>query len=213
MSFLRLAGQPPLGCGSHRACYRHPEHPDRCIKVLLVNVPAPDRAASGIVARDIAFDPGSPIDENTLEYETYEELQRRGNPAVWEHIPRCHGWVETDFGTGLVTDYVLNGDGTPAESLAQRIDRSYDASCRAALEELKAFLLKHLVRIGDLHQSNLLICVPRGAQRERIYIIDGLADRHFLWWRCFYPLRIFKVRRKIQRMEFRIYCQHAGLNG
>jgi hypothetical protein len=84
------------------------------------------------------------------------------------------------------------------------LDRSYDASCQAALAELKGFLLQHLIRIGDLHPSNLLICIPPDATHERLFIIDGLADRHFLWWPCFRFLRRFKVRRKIWRMERRI---------
>jgi PhoP regulatory network protein YrbL len=204
---IRLAGLKPVGRGSHRVCYRHPGHPDRCVKVLLANVPASNLDAPHIVADSLRRDRAA--DENQLELETYLELERENNPALWDHIPRGHGMVDTDLGPGLVTDYIAGVDGEPAESLARRIDRNYDASCRAAVEELKAFLLKHLVRIGDLHQSNLLICVPRGAQRERIYIIDGLADRHFLWWRCFHPLRRLKVKRKIQRMEFRIRCQLA----
>jgi hypothetical protein len=204
---IRLAGLKPIGRGSHRVCYPHPDHPDRCVKVLIANVPAAEAESQSIVARPPSFSAAE--SENTLELETYHELESAGNPTVWNHVPRCHGMVETDLGPGLVTDYVTGADGTAAESLARRIDRSYDASCRAALEELKVFLLEHLVRIGDLHQSNLLICIPRGGQRERIYIIDGLADRHFLWWRCFYPLRRLKVKRKIQRMEFRIQCQLA----
>ena len=203
---LLLTGLTPVGLGSHRVCYRHPDHPDRCVKVLIVNVPGKAMTDQRIAAGPASFRPV--VDENTLELETYGELERTGNPAIWNHIPRCHGMVETDCGPGLCIDYVTGPDGMPAESLTQRIERNYDASCRKALEELKNFLLKHLVRIGDLHQSNLLIRGVPGEGRERIYIIDGLADRHFLWWRCFYPVRRFKVRRKIQRMEFRIRVQH-----
>lgn len=204
---IRLTGLKPIGRGSHRVCYPHPHHPDRCVKVLLANLPGEALADQPIVARDALFRPVA--DENTLELETYEELERAGNPAVWNHIPRCHGMTATDLGPGLCVDYITGPDGTPAESLTKRIDRSYDSSCRRALEELKSFLLEHLVRIGDLHQSNLLIRAVPGEERERIYIIDGLADRHLLWWRCFYPLRRFKVRRKIQRMEWRIAKQLA----
>lgn len=202
---IRLAGLKPVGRGSHRVCYRHPDHPDRCVKVLIVHVPGETMTDQRIVAGRALFSPV--VDENTLELETYGELERTDNPAIWNHIPRCHGMVETDLGPGLCIEYITGPDGMPAESLTQRIDRSYDSSCRRALEELKGFLLKHLVRIGDLHQSNLLIRALAGEERERIYIIDGLADRHLLWWRCFYPLRRFKVRRKIQRMEFRIRVQ------
>ncbi len=204
---IRLAGLKPIGCGSHRACYAHPDDPDRCIKVLLVNIPPASRQAQGIVAD--SFRGGRSTDENALELETYEELERQHDPAIWNHIPRGYGLVSTDLGPGLVTDYVVNADGTPAEPLVRRIDRSYDEACRTALEELKIFLLEHLMRLGDLHPSNLLLCTRRGEQRERIYIIDGLADRHFLWWRCFRPLRRLKVQRKINRMEFRIRCQLA----
>lgn len=199
---LRLARLKPIGRGGFRICFPHPDYPGRCVKVLVSNVPGeiPERSEPAGLRALL----GRPADENSLEYQTYQDLERTGNPAVWDHVPRCHGMVETDFGPGLVTDLILSPDGTPAPTVARRVERGYDASCRRALEELKGFLLEHLPPVGDLSPSNLLIGVCDRGERERIYIVDGLAGRHFLWWRCFHPLRPFKVRRKIRRMELRI---------
>ncbi|MBE0472022.1 MAG: hypothetical protein IBX55_21250 [Methyloprofundus sp.] len=199
---IRLEGLQPIGRGSHRICYPHPDHPDRCVKIMIAKFP-PHTSEPGTMAEYICLSGAAP-DENALEFKAYQELEKRGNSAIWRHIPRCYGMVSTDFGPGLVTDYIREVNGQQAESLAQRLDRSYDASCKAALVEFKSFLLEHLIRVGDLHPSNLLICRPDGTQHERLFIIDGLATRHFLWWPCFYPLRRFKVRSKIRRMDRRI---------
>jgi hypothetical protein len=208
---IRLAELQPIGRGSHRICYPYPDHPDRCIKVLLANLPSALRAATGIVAKSLRS--ASAPDENELDWETYQELERLNNPAVWRHIPRCHGLVATDLGPGLVFDYIRNADGQPAPSLAQRLDHGYDEACQAAVADFQSFLLMHLIRVGDLHPSNLLICLPCGETKERLYLIDGLADRHIFWWPCFRFLRPLKVRRKIRRMNQRMGWHLARQHG
>lgn len=199
---IQLSGLAPVGRGGFRICFPHPDDPGRCIKVLISNVPGeipPRREPAGLRALM-----GHAADENSMEYRTYQDLERSGNPELWNHIPRCHGIVETDFGPGLVTDLILSPDGTPAPTVARRVQHGCDASCQRALEELKNFLLEHLPPVGDLSPSNLLIGVCARGERERIYIVDGLAGRHFLWWPWLHPLRPLKVRRKIRRMERRI---------
>lgn len=191
-----------IGRGSHRICYVHPDYPDRCVKIMIANFTS--QATPSEIAEKTVCEPDAASDENRLEFEAYQALEKLQNPAIWQHIPRCYGMVATDFGPGLVTDFIRGPDGQQAESLAQRLDRSYDASCKMALAEFKSFLLEHLIRIGDLHPSNLMICRNDSTQRERLFIIDGLATRHFLWWPLFYPLRPFKMRSKIRRLERRI---------
>jgi len=189
-----LSNSKPFARGGHRLCYLHPENPAWCIKVMMAHSPRIGRK-----------------DENLLEYRAYQELERHGDPAIWEHIPRCHGLVETDLGRGLVTDYLSGPDAAEVPNLKQRIDQGYDASCQKALEEFKAFLLKHLVRVGDMRPANLLVCKLPDSDDERIFIIDGLGDQHFIWWRSFRFLRPLKIRRKIRRLESRIREQIAAL--
>jgi PhoP regulatory network protein YrbL len=204
---IRLEHLQPVGRGSHRMCFVHPHRPDRCLKIMIADSSSAD-AYRGLKKSAFGF-PGTVSNENLLEFEAYQDLEKLQNPAIWRHIPRCHGMLATDLGPALVTDYIRNPDGQGAETLAQRLARNYDKNCEMALVEFKTFLLDTLIRIGDLHPSNLMICRTDETKRERIYIVDGLATRHFLWWPLFYPFRRFKVRRKIRRLEHRIHVLNS----
>lgn len=199
---IRLEHLQPIGHGSHRMCFVHPDRPDLCLKIMIADSSS-SNSSPGFKKSVFGFQ-GLSSSENALEFEAYQDLEKLQNPAIWRHIPRCHGMVVTDLGPALATDYIRNLDGQCAETLAQRLGRNYDSSCETALAEFKTFLLETLIRIGDLHPSNLMICRIDETQGERLYLVDGLATRHFLWWPCFYPLRQFKVRRKIRRLEKRI---------
>lgn len=37
------------------------------------------------------------------------------------HVPRIIGWEQTDYGSGLVVERVLNHDGSPSYSLNHHI--------------------------------------------------------------------------------------------
>lgn len=190
---VHLAELAPFARGGRRLCYRHPEHPDRCIKVLRRDRKDGDEA----------------LDENILEFAAYQELLQRANSQVWNHIPRCYGLVETDHGPGLVTQLLTGADGLPAPTLQRRIQERIDASCRAALEEFKGFLLRTLIRVGDLRPANLLVCRRANADTERIFIIDGLGNRSILWAPLFLPFRRFKIQRKLRRLDHRIQSEVA----
>jgi hypothetical protein len=195
---VRLADLTPFARGGHRHCYRHPKHSDRCIKVLRHDRFSP--SGSGVRRTP---------DENTLEFAAYQELRGRAGAEVWNHIPRCYGLVDTDLGPGLVTDLLTGADGLPAPTLQRRIQRGIDASCRAALEEFSGFLLRTLIRVGDLRPANLLVCARPDADTERIFIIDGLGNQNVLWSPLFLPFRRFKIRRKLRRLDRRIQSEIA----
>ncbi|WP_252496645.1 YrbL family protein, partial [Escherichia coli] len=76
---IRLSEQSPLGTGRHRKCYAHPEDAQRCIKIVYHRGDGGDKE----IRRELKY---------------YAHLGRRLKD--WSGIPRYHGTVETDCGTG-----------------------------------------------------------------------------------------------------------------
>lgn len=200
---IELGKVEPLARGGHRVVYPYPGKPGWCIKI---ESPTPERKARDCRRfwRRLLSGQSQEDGENRWEYAAYDELQRSGNPELWRHIPRCRGWVETDLGRGLVVEWITREDGSPAESFAQRVRNNFDKDARRALQEVEEWMLKHRVRVGDLHPSNLVFGTDGENGGERLFVIDGMGDRDLIWRPYLRLLRPIKIRRKIRRMERRI---------
>lgn len=79
-----------IGRGYERACYRHPMDRNLCIKV----------SETGRIPRK---------QQNPVEFKYHKKLAARN--IDWSHIARCHGWIETDKGKGLVFDLKHDENG------------------------------------------------------------------------------------------------------
>ncbi|MDI0585375.1 YrbL family protein, partial [Escherichia coli] len=95
---IRLSEQNPLGTGRHRKCYAHPEDAQRCIKIVYHRGDGGDKE----IRRELKY---------------YAHLGRRLKD--WSGIPRYHGTVETDCGTGYVYDVIADFDGKPSITLTE----------------------------------------------------------------------------------------------
>lgn len=95
---IRLSEQSPLGTGRHRKCYAHPEDAQRCIKIVYHRGDGGDKE----IRRELKY---------------YAHLGRRLKD--WSGIPRYHGTVETDCGTGYVYDVIADFDGKPSITLTE----------------------------------------------------------------------------------------------
>jgi hypothetical protein len=79
---LTITGDP-IGEGQERICYRHPEDPDKIIKLQK----------------------GSSDKQTRRELELYRRLARRKN-TDYSQLPRYYGKVKTNLGEGFVTDLI-----------------------------------------------------------------------------------------------------------
>jgi len=113
-----LSAREPFAAGDNRLCYNHPDDQSLCIKVNRQGKAETQKANSPFYKklRSVAS-----FDDNQIEYRAFQQLViARNTPEIWRHIPRCHGWVKTDIGPGLVTDfYAANNRDTPAITLEQ----------------------------------------------------------------------------------------------
>lgn len=148
-----------IGRGTERYCYRHPHDPTRCIKVT--------------------HNFQNTRHQNTKDYKYFKKLEERH--IDWSHLPRCHGWVVTDKGEGLVFDLIQDENHRPLNSLKQLLESGeLKIEClTASLRNLHDYLLRYRIFTSDLRESNI-ICEANGLQPPHLYIIDGIGDRDFI---------------------------------
>ncbi len=164
----------PIGVGQERACYRHPQHPTRVIKVQK----------------------GESDKQTRRELRLYRWLQRRGMDN-FAHIPRFYGEVQTNLGDGFVVDLIEDFDGGRSLSLYDCFERGYPlAEFQPYLEELRSYLLENRVIFSvDMGRFNVLF--RRLSEHDaRLYVIDGLGNHSALNWLDNVP---YFARRKIRR--------------
>lgn len=185
---LHLENHLLVGRGTERLCYRHPHNSELCVKVT--------------------HNHKNDKQQNVKDYHYYRKLEKRG--IDWSHLPRCHGWVETSLGLGLVFDLLQDTEGKPLQSIThimadQRIDYS---DLEEPLEQLKNYLKNNIIFTSDLRENNI-VCLIKNGKPSHLYIIDGLGDRDFIKLAAVLPpLGKAKVDRQWRRFMKRMREWH-----
>ncbi|ARP89424.1 hypothetical protein CAL14_03230 [Bordetella genomosp. 9] len=155
-----------IGSGHDRECWRHPSNPSLGIKVA-----KPDQERA----------------QNEIDYHYGRHLARLG--IAGPHLPRVHGWVQTNRGRGLVVDLMLQPDGTPCPTLPQAVRSGMISEIEAVglIYETSEWLARHGVMLADRGLDNFVVRRSKDDGRLHLVIIDGLGTRHFdikYWARC-----------------------------
>ena len=80
------------------------------------------------------------FDKNYRDREVLARLEALNDPAVWKHLPRCYGWVQTDRGRGLVIELIRDPDGKISRSFKDYLWSSgYDERARKAVDDFAAY--------------------------------------------------------------------------
>jgi hypothetical protein len=168
-----LKDRKPFANGSHRACYRHPDRSDLCVKIMTehwtenknwVKVPWYLRP----------FRSKAHFHENLNELRFSTKLQKRIGSIGWDYVPQSHGLVETDLGEGLMVDLIRNHDDTIALTLAQYLWRNgRTPQCQKALDEMwEGFQKNHIFSTG--RPDNIAISINADGSCQ-CYAIDNLG--------------------------------------
>lgn len=171
-----------IGKGAERLCYRHPEKDHCCIKIKYS-------------ARE------GKRSQSEAEYDYYTWLERQG--IDWSNLARCHGWVKTNLGAGLVFDYIVDEFGNPARTLKDSLtDESISRGfLLSQLDFLLGYLLKNRVMICDLTLDNIVLKYSSSVSGYHLVIVDGIGNRDFFSFLTnrFRFLAVRKIKRKWQR--------------
>jgi len=188
---IELDPRALIGKGLHRECFVHPEDPTRCIKIVV--------SGSG--------------NENRREQAYYAELTRRG--ISWEMLPRFYGLVPTNLGEGAVFDAVRDYDDRISFTLGHylaspQLTELHGPAIRAALDQLKAYLLENRVITMTLKAKNILFQLL-DAERGKLVIVDNIGNSDFIPL-ANYSSRLarWKILRKWRRFERSLRRDYAG---
>ncbi|RLS53351.1 MAG: hypothetical protein DWH91_14690 [Planctomycetota bacterium] len=193
-----LASLSPFGRGGKRECFVDPLDPDRCIKV-----PRPGyepealfRAAPWYQRWRKKVDD---FDKNFRDWEVLSKLEPQSD--IWRHLPRCHGWVQTDRGRGLAIEMIRDHDGQISRSFKDYLwTEGFNDAARLAVEDYVTHARRYPLATRTLVLYNFAAQV-RVDGTVRLVFIDGLGTTEFvplsLWSRS---VARWKCERKIRHM-------------
>ncbi len=180
---LKLQEQACIGKGAERKCYVHPEYDDRVIKIEYIE--KKDR------------------DQNRLDVLYYAHIAKKD--ISFSHIAKYHNKADTNYGKGLVFEYIKDYNKQPSCTLENIIKKEVlsKKTVDTLLTELQHYLEKNCIVFGDVVLSNIL-CQQTAAHKWKLVIIDGLGARRIGWklWlqmhsKWYTSIRIKKQWRKL----------------
>lgn len=170
---LRLSEVEPFAKGDHRLCYQHPRNARLCVKV---NRQGKDLALWKRAPFYKKLRSVKSFNDNWQEYLSFQQPAVVSNtPDIWRHIPRCYGWVATDIGDGLITDFYGRENGEPARTLTDYLaTEGADAKLIPAIAEFIACLRKTRLITKNLLPHNILVIEEDDILR--LVLIDGFGS-------------------------------------
>ncbi|KPQ01926.1 YrbL family protein [Marinobacter sp. HL-58] len=174
---IDLSGCEPFASGYNRHCYRHPDDPALCLKVLRPeNIEAryqrqtwPKKALGR--AR---------IDDNRQELRAHRQtaisklLMNNQSSLVWAHLPRFHGTADTSRGPANISELITDSNGSPAATFEHYLrHRGFDQPIQEAVQRFCTWLLQTGILTRNLLPHNLVIA-DRNGQPE-LFLVDGLG--------------------------------------
>ncbi len=171
---IALQEQTAFGSGGNRLCYRHPSHPERCLKVARPDrTPEIRRAQKGFPAN---LRPLSTYDENLVEQQTLQYLHDNYPKQITAHLPKSYGIVETDLGSAHETDLICDANGLISQTLEQYVwDNGLNEIAEQAIDEFKANWSIQPPNTRDLIPHNFVIQIKNG--NGHLILIDGYGRK------------------------------------
>lgn len=208
---LVFAGLEPFARGGGRDFYVHPGDPGLCVKVAREGRSPAERLRQEPWWKRWRK-PAHKYDDSLRDYRTLKALELSGDAAIWQCLPRLHGWVETDRGRGLVTDLIRDADGSVSRSLLDYLRiHGHDDRVRAVVDEFARARGARPVPARSLFPDNIAAQV-RDDVTLRLVVIDGLGNavvipRH-TWSKA---LGLIWARRSIRflRCDIAVLCSRA----
>ena len=192
---LILSGQEPFAQGGNRLCFVHPEDDQRCIKVRRPDFTLEERRRKKGFPKNLK--PLSSFDDNREEYLVMQQLMRTYGERVFQHISRCFGFVDTDYGKGLVSELIRDHDGAISQTLKKYLwDHGLTEEVQSAIANLCRLWEQEMVPSRDLLLHNIVVQQGREGLISRLVVIDGLGSAGLI---PFHWLPTAQRKRKVAR--------------
>ncbi len=153
---LKLNELDYIAKGAERRCYKHPDDEDKLVKVEYISYK--DR------------------NQNAIEKAYYSYLEKR--KVSYRHITKFYGTINTNYGLGLIFEYVKNFDNTTPKTFENIIREKQipKKEIDSLLSRLRIYLEENGIVFGDPVLSNLVF-QKIAPSKFRLVIVDGLGAR------------------------------------
>lgn len=182
-----------ISSGRERICYRHPESDAYVIKI--------ERNRAG---------KGSGMNEK--EMEGYRLLQKQA--AALALISRCHGFVDTSRGRGLLCDCIRDHDGAVSKTVWDIIVYEEECDIEAVVTTVRQFcqlLIAGRIWLFDLNPKNIALKrLPDGGFKAYVIDLKGRVENQELIpiSRYIHYFSLKKLKRRSEQLLTRIEDYH-----
>jgi len=198
---IQLKDQEPFASGGNRLCFRHPDNPERCLKVI-----RPDRTPA--IRRSEKSFPGNwrplhTFDENRVELAALDYLNNQYPTEIIQHLPRSFGLVETDLGKAHETELICDSEGLISQTLEQYIwENGLNGTAEEAIRTFKDDWSFKPPRTRDLIPHNFVIRLKSG--NGHLFLIDGFGKKPLAGRLLGDQLGKSRLKRRLQDFDYRI---------
>lgn len=206
---VTLSSQEPFAVGGNRYCFRYPGKTELCIKVNQPGRAEDVRKRSPLykkIRRVASFD------DNVQEYRAYQQRAiRNADEVVWSHLSRCHGWINTDIGIGLVSDFFADNNNEPAMTLEVYLKQfGLTKEIENCIQQFSEYLRSTLLLTKNLLPHNIVVEFEDD-KPNRLVIIDGLGIvGFFAFAKLSKSIARGYVEKRIKKMLLRVSWEAGG---
>ena len=196
-----LKGQEPFASGGNRLCFRHPQNPEHCLKVIRPDrTPIIRRAEKRFPAN---LRPLSTYDENLVEWVVLNYLHSNYPIQITRHLPYSFGLVKTDQGTAHETELVCDADGLISQTLEQYIwENGMNPTVEQAIRIFKKDWSVKPPRTRDLIPHNFVVRLDE--ESAHLILIDGFGKKPFLKFPFADRLASLRLERRLKNFDHRV---------
>jgi hypothetical protein len=204
---FKLRGVEPIAQGNKRFVFQHPNQPN-----LLIKVWKPDVVEERWGGERPWYKP-------TRRYGQYISFQREMSeylalavkfPDGVSVLQKLAGIVDTDYGIGVVVEKLVGRDGGLAPNLAALAHREgVTPRILGKIDQFQKELLHFGVRVGKLHDRNLVLAMHNG--EERFVMVDGYGEKAAIPIHAWSSrLNSIHTRRRVQILLERLHKQYGA---
>lgn len=160
-----------VGEGGRKKIYLDPRDNTKCIKIT----PLERRKFIKSTTKHWykKFRSLNSFDENTVEMKAHRNMKNKDNDA-YNHIPKFYGGIETNFGWGIIVEYLNN-----IISLRDFIIKyGVTDDLIKAIKEIFLNFIKNNIEIRDYTSINYMVKFVDN--KPKIYLIDGLGTANLI---------------------------------
>ena len=200
-SVIVLGDQEPFASGGNRLCFRHPQNPEHCLKIIRSDrTPLIRRAEKRFPAN---LRPLSTYDENLVEILVLNYLHNNYPIQITRHLPRSFGLVETNLGTAHETELVCDADGRISQTLEQYIwENGMNSTVEKAIQIFKQDWSTKPPSTRDLIPHNFVVRLDE--ESTHLVLIDGFGKKPHIRFLFSDQLAKLRLKRRLKNFDSRI---------